>query len=337
MMHSGWSASQLVLANGSTETLAEPGRRHRRLDVVHRSAVSSLSHMAFAVLIGLALIAFAFPTHAVATDAKPPITPDDYKKVVADPENDVVFKDFLAKLPSVVVGTETKRFYYILEGDLLLTEQRVRATIRNYANDPRPALPSGELKVMTEGGQPVFWKPADRKLSYAVDQASFRTPAEYKLIVTNMEKAAAAWVGACPECGVSFTHKADADAHPVPADVTFVITFVPNETGFVAASFFPNDPVDKRTFLIAPSYFSAGPDAFDKVGVLRHELGHVLGYRHEHISNVPGCFSEDNNWKPLTGYDKLSVMHYFCGGGGSIALILTDSDKKGHRALYHIP
>lgn len=74
--------------------------------------------------------------------------------------------------------------------------------------------------------------------------------------------------------------------------------------------------------------------SFDKTGVLRHELGHVLGYRHEHIGNVPGCNTEGVSWERLTPYTPNSVMHYFCGGAGSFDLSLRDLDKAGHRCLY---
>jgi len=54
----------------------------------------------------------------------------------------------------------------------------------------------------------------------------------------------------------------------------------------------------------------------------------------EHIAGIPGCGVEDNNWKPLTPYDKSSVMHYFCGGAGSMTLALSPTDVAGHRGLY---
>jgi len=45
-------------------------------------------------------------------------------------------------------------------------------------------------------------------------------------------------------------------------------------------------------------------------GVFRHELGHVLGLRHEHI-RAPGTFcTEDSSWRGVTAYDSASVMHY---------------------------
>jgi hypothetical protein len=121
------------------------------------------------------------------------------------------------------------------------------------------------------------------------------------------------------------------DANPSLANVLFIVTFDPTENDFVAASFFPNDPVYRRYLIIAPSFFTT---SFSRPGVLRHELGHVLGYRHEHIQGISGCYSEDSNWSPLTPYDPHSVMHYFCGGAGTMNLSFTDADRRGHRELY---
>ena len=51
---------------------------------------------------------------------------------------------------------------------------------------------------------------------------------------------------------------------------------------------------------VDPIFFNS---QYDPVGVFRHELGHVLGYRHEHIRGIPGCGFEDSRWQPLTPYD----------------------------------
>ena len=46
------------------------------------------------------------------------------------------------------------------------------------------------------------------------------------------------------------------------------------------------------------------------------------------------CF-EDDNFKPLTDYDRFSVMHYpQCNGGGDWSLMLTGLDKAGAACLY---
>lgn len=88
------------------------------------------------------------------------------------------------------------------------------------------------------------------------------------------------------------------------------------------------------------------------VGILRHELGHVLGLRHEHPfdpgGTAPGCNEPQIVQCPsgncqlrgqlLTAYDVESVMHYpFCDGNAATAFQLTNFDGVGIRFLYGMP
>jgi hypothetical protein len=90
---------------------------------------------------------------------------------------------------------------------------------------------------------------------------------------------------------------------------------------------------------IDPSFF-VPTLPFDRVGVLRHELGHVLGFRHEHIRSgaPPICPDEATHHTiDLTQYDPQSVMHYFCGNVGSKQLAITAVDRAGARLVYGPP
>ena len=265
-----------------------------------------------------------------ASNAAPPTraTPADFAAIYANPWNDDLFEAFLLKLPKVRRGAKVR---YVWQGDLLVDRETIRRDILAQSSGDAPARSNDELKVMTVNGVPSFWPRNKRSLTFAVDRASFPSPSAYQTATANLEKAAKDWVQACPQCGLQMTHLAQYDAAPDPTKVTFVARYDKDETSFIAAAFFPADPLEDHVLVIAPEYFTTD---FDRVGVFRHELGHVLGYRHEHIAGIPGCGVEDNNWKPLTPYDKSSVMHYFCGGAGSMTLALSPTDVAGHRGLY---
>jgi hypothetical protein len=129
----------------------------------------------------------------------------------------------------------------------------------------------------------------------------------------------------------------DASVSVRPQGVLFPVRYIGAGGAFIAASFFPNDPPNRRRVLIDPSYFTT---AFDHVGVLRHELGHVIGFRHEHIRSgaPPSCPHEDTTGTlDLTAYDPKSVMHYFCGKVGSRKLEITQVDRVGAQKLYGAP
>lgn len=232
----------------------------------------------------------------------------------------------VAKLPRVVIddnGTERERIVW--EGDQLLTRSQVFA--RLAAADAAAATPpEGELRVIVDGfGRPTFWSPRERQLTYWIHAESFRAEAEYDFMKSALAQAASDWEAICPECDLTIR---EVDS---PESATFKVQYMRGSQPFVAASFFPDDPPWRRYLYVGSDFFVTN---FSKTGILRHELGHVLGYRHEHIVGVAGCYREDNMWRSLTNYDPKSVMHYFCGGGGTRELMISESDKIGHRRLY---
>lgn len=113
---------------------------------------------------------------------------------------------------------------------------------------------------------------------------------------------------------------------------------------YIARAFFPsNKERARREVLINfASHDNLASDSTIKgdytlQGVLRHELGHVLGFRHEHIRDEADAFfcREDTDFRPLTEYDAASVMHYpQCNGEGDWGLALTDVDARGAAFFY---
>ena len=71
--------------------------------------------------------------------------------------------------------------------------------------------------------------------------------------------------------------------------------------------------------------------------ILTHELGHTLGFRHEHTRPEAGTCFEDNNWRALTTYDSASTMHYPQCNGTSQDLSMTTRDRQGAASLYGAP
>jgi hypothetical protein len=169
-----------------------------------------------------------------------------------------------------------------------------------------------------------------RNLTYCISSSTFGT--RYSTMVSAMNSATAAWEATA---NVNFIHSSSYDSNCTASQtgVFFDVRMVSGQS-YLARAFFPNSSRSGRNILVDSSSFgSISP--WTLTGVLRHELGHVLGFRHEHTrSTASGCY-EDANWRGLTSYDRYSVMHYpQCNGLQTGDLVLTSSDKTGARALY---
>lgn len=246
-----------------------------------------------------------------------------------------------------------KQIYYIAEGDTLLDEDQlsVYAYNRQKVDEAQNAAMTADfaglgvsplgfqtrgLTVITQSGKIVRWKPGTI-LSYRVVKNTFQNQS-YELVVECISKAARDWE---QTCGIQFQHSHDLDKADGVGHAGALFSVRQLDTGgqFIAAAFFPNDPKDRRRVLIDPSFYDANL-GYDKVGVLRHELGHVLGFRHEHIRRqAPPVCPGEPLWdvEYLSKYDPQSVMHYFCGGVGSKDLRISDLDRASAQQVYGPP
>jgi hypothetical protein len=274
------------------------------------------------------------------------------RAAIADPFNDGAFKKYLALLPKVQNPLEKGTTLYLVEGDLPMTENQVRTYLIEYRTS-RAQQDEKELKLAVVGaGEKNKWAPTERTLKYAVMRASFKDQAKYDLVVSDMAAASGDWVNACDDCGLKFVHVPNLDRLDDPfsylehlqKDVIRFVVIFSDVTGadpanaYVARAFFPSAPAHLRSLILDRTYFDHDGKPFTRIGVLRHELGHVLGYRHEHIRGEAGCWSEGGQWKPLTPYDGKSIMHYPCGAAAARGdFVFSDLDKVGHRKHYALP
>ena len=246
----------------------------------------------------------------------------------SEEELEILFAAFLETLPQYSDQGVT---YYIVEGDIPLLEEEVEQYLNGLVEVPLSGERNPELIVNLVDGERDFWSEGNRHLTYAIDRASFNSVEEYFDVMQRMHEATSNWEEACPECGVDFQHLVEFDVSPSHDKVLFIVRMVSLSGTIIAKAFFPSYANHRYYLDVGSAFFTTN---FDQTGILEHELGHVLGYRHEHIQDIPGCRSELGNWEPLTEYDPQSVMHYFCGGGGSLDLEITETDIEGHKELY---
>ncbi|MCP3136354.1 M57 family metalloprotease [Pyxidicoccus xibeiensis] len=220
---------------------------------------------------------------------------------------------------------------FIIDGDLAFdSKEELKAFFdENIATETGSS--EGGLAVYYLSGRDVKWTATQaRNLTYCVSSSSFGS--RYSTVVSAMNSATAAWEGTA---NVNFVHSTtyDGSCTASQAGVLFDVRQT-STTSYVARAFFPNSARSGRNILISTSAFGGG-GSWSLTGVLRHELGHVLGLRHEHTrSTASGCY-EDANWRALTSYDRASVMHYpQCNGTQTGDLVLTSLDRTGARALY---
>ena len=158
-------------------------------------------------------------------------------------------------------------------------------------------------------------------------------------IVSNMEQAANGWQQVA---NIWFQYVPTHDGScrqtdPVPSSVAFKVS---PWSGPGACSFWPYSDGDRAcvaTTLVYNTSADFSPNTM--LGVLKHEIGHILGFHHEHLrADAGGCALYEMRY--LTPWDPNSIMGYpavwggcAIGGGNDI----TKSDGVGARALYGPP
>jgi hypothetical protein len=248
-------------------------------------------------------------------------------------DTSLTFSEFQA-----LIYQEPDTGIYVVNGDEIIeTEEELRAFYEKLTADDvvvgldgRVASTQQPLIVNRVKGKDDAWSPAQaQNLTYCVSQSSFGN--RYADVVSAMNSAASAWESAG---NVNFVHDSAKDGNCTKnTDVVFNLRQVCSGQ-YLARAFFPSSARRSRELLVDCSSFG-NISPWTLAGVLRHELGHTIGFRHEHTRPESGTCFEDNNWRALTPYDSSSVMHYpQCNGTNNGDLSLTNSDKAGAAALY---
>lgn len=216
---------------------------------------------------------------------------------------------------------------YIVNGDMPLQGEK---QLRDFYQEMVNPQYESQLIVNTVYGKDDVWSDAQAQdLTYCV---STDFGSDHAAIVDAMEAGGNQWETA--SSGVDFSYDASQDDNCSTSndDVLFSVEPVQGAS-YVARAFFPSTTKSTRNVLVnTDQIFSSGSWTADNV--LAHELGHTLGFRHEHTRPEAGTCFEDNNWRPLTPYDSSSIMHYPQCNGASDDLSMTEQDREGIRSVY---
>jgi MYXO-CTERM domain-containing protein len=200
------------------------------------------------------------------------------------------------------------------------------------------ATQQGGLAVMTQNGQDVKWDATQRKnLTYCVSNAF---AANKQTVIDAMKAASDAGWEKLADVNFVYVAAQDANCTNTNTAVTFDVNPVNAGGQYLMRAFFPNSPRNERNVLIDNTAFQqGGTGGVPFANIVAHELGHALGFRHEHIrpeANATNCL-EDNAFRGLTTYDAASVMHYPQCNGTSTNLAFTQKDQQGVVVLYGAP
>lgn len=287
----------------------------------------------------------------LAEDKVPPSFYDDYILAVqaaAKGLNDSLrhpdFERFLSWLPTVETLSSGQPFY-VVEGDYLMSREEVQDYVLGLvADESVSAVPTnGELITDEINGQLNIFSETERTITFWIDPVRLSDP-KLAEIVQWAEKSANQWNDLCTECVVNFVLKKECRSSHCGRKLDFVIRFYREE--YYMLAMFPNKIKDWRKLgtgiqpqlKVGKKMFEPNLPALPE-HIIRHEFGHVLGYRHENIHtkrhNIPDqCFSASSRkqWREVASFDPRSVMYTFCDE--SVVVDFSPTDIKVHSETY---
>jgi hypothetical protein len=220
---------------------------------------------------------------------------------------------------------------YVVDGDVPVSIEALRAVYDQLAAG-KAVIDKSTVNTV-DGRDDVWYADEERDLSYCVSNDFGAAKAR---AVAEMRDAAQAWEAVA---NLRFRYVPQQDGACVGTNTAVRFAVRPwNEGG--ACAFFPSGGacvpdtlvMDFADFDTNPEWRRIAPN-LRTIGVFRHELGHILGLRHEHFRGTT-C-NEGGTWRALTPYDRSSVMHYpYCDGVTTSDESITALDAQGVRSLY---
>ncbi|HEY6724774.1 MAG TPA: hypothetical protein VI197_12125 [Polyangiaceae bacterium] len=246
---------------------------------------------------------------------------------------------------------------YVVEGDLFFDSE---ADL--YAYYEETILNDGwKLAVfqrLSNGSEPVYTRTEALDIKYCVSnlfQSSY-APFDKNRVVTEAQAAMRDWEKVA---NVRFRYVSAQDSTCTETNANVDFAIIPMTTTSFAGCATnkkmwsgpnmgcPNTAgTTVYTGMLGMNYNLIG-GVLSATGLFRHELGHMLGFRHEHpwkpgslcTIEAPTMPGDDLTGRRLTDYDVQSVMHYT---GGSCTpteteWVISQLDGVGARSIYGMP
>ena len=229
-----------------------------------------------------------------AQDNKAPFTPEQGRLFLQDAANKArdeqrkntkTFEEF----KKAVTKESFPGGKYIVNGDTPISTEKLllefyEQNIQKIESSPKPNAGFAELIVMSKQGKDIVWNDSDKKaLNYCISSAAAESGGfgnRYNAVVGAIADATRAWKDVAD---INFVHVSQEDTNCTSSNANVVFDVRPvNLNLYLARSFFPDDERAARNVLIDNSSFELPAGGkLSLTGILRHELGHTLGLRHE--------------------------------------------------------